>query len=49
MYFNRQYQILIDRDRFRDIVSDTMLQQFQKEYDLVINSPPDAIESPDDF
>ncbi|MEO0924773.1 MAG: hypothetical protein AAFY63_02755 [Cyanobacteria bacterium J06643_13] len=39
----------IDRDRFKDIISDTMLQQFQEEYDLVVNSPTEEIESPDIF
>ena len=41
--------LVIDRERFQDVISNTMLQQFQKEYNLVINSPPDAIESPDRF
>ena len=36
-------------DRFKDIIFDTMLQQFQSEYDFVINSPPQAIETPDNF
>ena len=38
-----------DYDRFQNIISDTMLQQFQNEYDLIINSSPEEIESPDNF
>ena len=37
------------RNRFRDIISDTMLQQFQNEYEVVINSAPEAIEQSNNF
>ena len=38
-----------NRNRFDRIISKIMLQQFEQEYNLVINLPPETIKAPDNF